>query len=75
MGLLRTVLGPPGNWRMVRTTANGQPAAIAYARGDDGVHRAYGIGVLWATATGISRILAVEDPGVAERFGLPAVLG
>jgi RNA polymerase sigma-70 factor (ECF subfamily) len=74
MGLLRAVVGDPGTWRMLPTRANGQPAAVAYVRGDDGVHRPYGIGVLWATATGISRILAVEDPGVAQRFGLPPVL-
>ena len=71
LGVLRAAVGAPGTWRMVPTTANGQPAAVAHVRGDDGVHRPFGIGVLWPTATGIARILAIEDPGLAERFGLP----
>jgi RNA polymerase sigma-70 factor, ECF subfamily len=74
MQLLRHVIGAPGTWRMIPTTANGQPAAAAYVLGEDGRHHAYGIGVLAPTASGIAQILAVGDAGLVERFGLPAVV-
>src|SRR5580692_4259944 len=72
-------LGSPGEWRMVPTAANGQPAAAAYRRsvdgadrrGADGTYRAYGIVVLTAATTGIARIVVFGDPGLFGRFGLP----
>jgi RNA polymerase sigma-70 factor (ECF subfamily) len=72
-------LGSPGEWRMVPTAANGQPAAAAYRRSVDGTHRreadgayrAYGVVVLTASATGIARIVVFGDPGLFGRFGLP----
>ena len=72
-------LGSPGEWRMVPTAANGQPAAAAYRRsvdgacrrGADGTYRAYGVVVLTASATGIARIVVFGDPGLFGRFGLP----
>jgi RNA polymerase sigma-70 factor (ECF subfamily) len=64
-------LGSPGDWRMIPTFANGQPAAAAYRRGSDGIHHAYAIVVLTATATGISHIVMFGDPGLFARFGLP----
>jgi RNA polymerase sigma-70 factor, ECF subfamily len=66
-------LGASGDWRMAPTSANGQPAAAAYHRGDDGAYRAYGIVVLTATTTGIARIVVFADPGLLARFGLPPV--
>jgi RNA polymerase sigma-70 factor (ECF subfamily) len=66
-------LGGPGDWRMVPIAANGQPAAAAYLRGDDGRHHAYGIAVLDVTATGIARIVVFGDPGLVTLFGLPLV--
>ena len=48
------VLGTPGDWRMIATTANGQPAAVVYYRAADGVLRANGAVVLAPTATGVS---------------------
>jgi RNA polymerase sigma-70 factor (ECF subfamily) len=66
-------LGSPGDWRMVPTAANGQPAAAAYRRGGDGAYRAYGIVVLTATSTGIARIVVFGDPGLFASFGLPPV--
>ena len=30
------VLGAPGDWQMIATTANGQPAAVVYHRDTDG---------------------------------------
>ena len=64
-------LGSPGDWRMVPTIANGQPAAAAYRRGSDGIYHAYAIVVLTTTATGISRIVVFGDPGLFARFGFP----
>src|SRR5580658_2186262 len=64
-------LGSPGEWRMVPTAANGQPAAAAYQRSADGAHRAFAIVVLTASATGIARLVVFGDPGLFGRFGLP----
>jgi RNA polymerase sigma-70 factor, ECF subfamily len=66
-------LGGPGDWRMVPIAANGQPAAAAYLRGEDGLHRAYGISVLDVTAAGIARIVVFGEPGLVTLFGLPLV--
>jgi len=65
--------GAPGDWRMTPTRANGQPAAAAYLRGPDGVHRAFGLAVLTATRTGIARIVVFGDPGLVTRWGFPSV--
>jgi len=67
------VVDAPGDWRMAATAANGQPAAAAYLRGADGVHRAFGLAVLTVTATGIARIVVFGDPGLVTRFGFPPV--
>jgi RNA polymerase sigma-70 factor, ECF subfamily len=66
-------MGAPGDWRMVPTGANGQPAAAAYLRGTDGAHHAYGVAVLTVSTTGIARISVFGDPGLVARFGLPPV--
>jgi RNA polymerase sigma-70 factor, ECF subfamily len=68
------VLGSPGDWRMVAITANGQPAAAAYQRGEDGRLQAFGIAVLTVTATGIERIVVFGDPNLVTMFELPEVL-
>ena len=65
--------GAPGDWRMAPTAANGQPAAAAYLRGSDGVHRAFGLAVLTVTAAGIARIVVFGDPGLVTRSGFPPV--
>jgi RNA polymerase sigma-70 factor (ECF subfamily) len=67
------VLGSPGHWRMLPTSANGQPAVAAYTR-DGSVYRAYGIVVLTATTTGIARITAFGDPSLIARLGLPSAV-
>jgi RNA polymerase sigma-70 factor, ECF subfamily len=62
---LAHVIGSPGEWRMVPTVANGQPAAIAHYRGG-----AFGLGVLTVTRAGISRITVFGGgPGLTARFG------
>jgi len=68
------VMGTPGDWRMIATTANGQPAAVVYYRNADGARRAYGVVVLDATATGVSRVIALHDPALVPMFGFPDVL-
>jgi hypothetical protein len=68
------VLGTPGDWRMIATTANGQPAAIIYYRDADGALRASGVVVLAPTATGVSRVVAFHhDPALVAMFGFPDV--
>ena len=68
------VLGTPGEWRMIATTANGQPAAVVYRHGADGELRADGVVVLAATASGVSRVVKFHDPALAAAFGFPEVL-
>ena len=68
------VLGAPGDWRMIATTANGQPAAAVYHRDADGTLRADGIVVLAPTATGVSRVIKFHDPALVAIFGFPDVL-
>ncbi len=66
------VLGTPGDWRMIATTANGQPAAAVYNRDVEGTLRANGIVVLTPTTTGISRVIAFHhDPALVAMFGFP----
>jgi RNA polymerase sigma-70 factor, ECF subfamily len=71
---LAGVLGAPGDWRMRPTRANGQPAAVAYLRAPDGVHRAFGIGVLRVSSTGIAGIVVFGGPEHVARFGFPDAL-
>ncbi|MCO5994809.1 RNA polymerase subunit sigma-70 [Actinoallomurus rhizosphaericola] len=68
------VLGTPGDWRMIATAANGQPAAVVYHRDADGVLRADGAVVLAPTAAGVSRVIKFHDPALVAAFGLPDVL-
>ena len=63
------VLGSPGDWRMLATSANGQPAAAAYTRDQHGDYQPYGICVLTVTSRGISRISSFGDPGLVTLFG------
>lgn len=69
------VLGEPGDWRMVATSANGQPAAAVYFREEDGELRAHGIVLLDPAVGGISRAIAFHhDPALVAMFGFPDVL-
>ncbi|MEV0283747.1 sigma-70 family RNA polymerase sigma factor [Kribbella sp. NPDC050820] len=67
------VLGAPGDWRMIATTANGQPAAVVYHRNANGEFRADGAVVLSPTPTGISSVIKFHDPALVARFGFPEV--
>ncbi|WP_308249709.1 RNA polymerase subunit sigma-70 [Sphaerisporangium fuscum] len=68
------VLGTPGDWRMIATAANGQPAAVVYHRDAYGALRAAGVVVLASTATGVSRVIKFHDPALVATFGFPDVL-
>jgi RNA polymerase sigma-70 factor (ECF subfamily) len=63
------LLGAPGDWRMLATSANGQPAAAAYTRDQHGNYQPYGICVLTVTGAGIRRISSFGDPGLVTVFG------
>jgi RNA polymerase sigma-70 factor, ECF subfamily len=64
--LLQQVLGSPGDWRLLPTSANGQPAAVGYFQGS-----AYGILVLTVAKGGIARINAFAGPELVAKFGFP----
>ncbi|HKA49216.1 MAG TPA: RNA polymerase subunit sigma-70 [Candidatus Dormibacteraeota bacterium] len=63
------LLGSPGDWRMLATSANGQPAAAAYTRDQHGNYQPYGICVLTVTDAGIRRISSFGDPRLVTVFG------
>jgi RNA polymerase sigma-70 factor (ECF subfamily) len=71
MPILRMAVGAPGDWLMIPTTANGQPAAAAYHRDAGGAYQAYGIAVIAPTASGVAGIVVFGDPGLFSTFGLP----
>jgi RNA polymerase sigma-70 factor (ECF subfamily) len=68
------VLGTPGDWQMLPTSANGQPAAVGYRRGADGARHAYGVVVLTVTGSRISHIVSFGEPALAPLFGFPSTL-
>jgi RNA polymerase sigma-70 factor (ECF subfamily) len=63
------VLGRPGDWRMVPTNANGQPAAAVLHRDADGGLAPHGIVVLAATASGVAHVVEFHDPALVVSFG------
>ena len=67
------VLCRPGDFRLIPTTANGQPALAAYLRDRGDVLRAHAIQVLTVASSGVTRIVSFNDPGLLAVFGLPAV--
>jgi len=66
------VLGSPGDWRMLATRANGQPAAAVYTRDRHGNYQPYGICVLTVTNRGIRQVRSFGDPGLVTVFGFPS---
>ena len=63
------LLGSPGDWRMLATSANGQPAAAAYTRDQHGNYQPYGICVLTVASQGIRQIRSFADPSLVTLFG------
>lgn len=66
------VMGAPGDWRMLATSANGQPAAIEYTRDGRGGYQPYGVVVLTVTNEGISSVVSFGDPSLVTVFGFGA---
>ncbi len=65
----------PRQFTMIPVSANGQPGFAEYQREHDGVHRAYGIQVITATATGIAHVVAfINQPEPFPLPGLPPAL-
>ena len=62
------------HWRMLRTTANGQPAVGAYVRHDTDAYQAHTLQVFSVTPSGISRNVVFWDRHLFELFGLPATV-
>jgi RNA polymerase sigma-70 factor (ECF subfamily) len=54
---------------MLATSANGQPAAAAYTRDQDGGYQPYGVLVLTVTGAGIRRVSCFGDPSLVGLFG------
>ncbi|MEV0168943.1 sigma-70 family RNA polymerase sigma factor [Nonomuraea fuscirosea] len=71
---LACVVGSPGTWRMLPVRANGQPAAAAYLRRDDGTYEAFGLAVLTVTSGGISRITVFGKENLLPWFDVPSAL-
>lgn len=55
-------------FRLVPTSANGQPAAVTYERAADGRYVPHGIQVLTLIGDRIARITAFNDPGLVAAF-------
>jgi RNA polymerase sigma-70 factor (ECF subfamily) len=64
----------PGDQRMVRVDANGQPALALYMLGPDGRHHAFQIQVPTLTERGVAYVAAFFDLDLFDRFGLPRLL-
>jgi len=70
---LRKEMTTPGQWRMLPTAANRQPAAAAYVRGPgDTAYRAFALIVLRPEAGRIAAIDSFETPSLFAVLALPA---
>jgi RNA polymerase sigma-70 factor (ECF subfamily) len=72
--LARRVLRAKGQWRMVPTRANGQPAVLAYQRAEDGRYEPYAVQVLTLIGARIARITSFNDPSLVPTFGFAPAL-
>jgi RNA polymerase sigma-70 factor, ECF subfamily len=68
------VLREARHFRMLPTTANGQPAFATYLGQGDGPYLAHSIMVLTIAASQVARITKFMDPGLFAAFGLPPAL-
>jgi RNA polymerase sigma-70 factor (ECF subfamily) len=69
--LRRTALDGTRSWRMLLTSANAQPAMVAYIRDASGRYLPYGVTVLTLAGSAVAEINTFRDPSASERFGLP----
>jgi RNA polymerase sigma-70 factor, ECF subfamily len=61
----------PEDQRMIRTSANGQPAFGLYMRGPDGVHRPFQLQQLVIADGQVAAVTCYFDTSLFEVFGLP----
>jgi RNA polymerase sigma-70 factor, ECF subfamily len=59
------------HWRLVPTSANGQPAMGVYLLDRSGAHLPYGVTLLSLRGASIAEVDIFRDPSAPERFGLP----
>jgi RNA polymerase sigma-70 factor (ECF subfamily) len=71
--LTKLPLGRPDRWRIIMTSANGQPALGGYRIENDGRHHARMIQVLHASDAGLTWLPAFHDQELFPKFGLPLV--
>ncbi|GAA4362117.1 sigma-70 family RNA polymerase sigma factor [Actinomadura verrucosospora] len=62
------------DWRMARTSANGQPALVAYQR-SEGAYRLHTLQVFTVTPGGVARNVVFQDARVFAAFDLPEMFG
>ena len=62
------------DWRMIPTTANGQPAVAAYTRAADGEYRIHTLQVFTLRPDGICHLTVFQDDAVFATFQLPATI-
>ncbi|MEV3921209.1 sigma-70 family RNA polymerase sigma factor [Actinomadura coerulea] len=62
------------DWRMARTSANGQPALVAYRR-SEGAYRLHTLQVFTVTPRGVERNVVFQDARVFAAFDLPETFG
>ena len=61
------------DWRLSSTSANGQPALVAYCGDGSGGYRLHTLQVLTVTRAGVAGNVVFADPAVFTAFGLPTV--
>ena len=59
------------SWRLLPSSANGQPAMGAYLLDSSGVYLPYGVTVLTLRGDRVDEINTFRDPSAPDRFGLP----
>jgi RNA polymerase sigma-70 factor (ECF subfamily) len=74
VGFLARYVMHAGEWLMVPTRANDQPALVLYQREKDGRYHAHGIQVLTLIGRRISRITTFIDRELVPTFGHPSEL-
>ena len=73
---LREPLSAGKRWRLVRTSANAQPAFGAYLWDEAaGIFSLHDVIVLTLRGSEIEEITAFLDPGALRHFGLPESIG
>jgi RNA polymerase sigma-70 factor (ECF subfamily) len=74
LAFIRRFLDTAGDYRMLPTRANGQPAVAAYRCGEDGIRRAFALVALSMTSSGIARVTLFDDLDLFTRFDFPPIL-